>query len=243
MEIAQKVALVTGGARRVGRTLSLALARAGADIVINHHASPAEAEETARAIGALGRRAHVVRADLSDAAAPARLVDSALEWGGRLDILVNNAALFESSPVAEITAAAWDRVFAVNLRAPFLLAQAAAPHLAADGGGVIVNIADLSAFQPWRLYAHHAASKAGLVQLTRVLARALAPNVRVNCIAPGAVLPPGDMGEEALERTRRKTPLGRIGSPDDVARGLLYLVEADFVTGEVLVVDGGRVLS
>lgn len=242
MDLTGAVALVTGGARRLGRELVLGLARAGADVVVNHHNSQREAADVVAAVRALGRRAVEIPADLADPDAAARLVEEAVERLGRLDVLVNSAARFDSAPLAEISASEWDRVMAVNLRAPFLLAQAAAPHLGARGGA-IVNIADLSAFQAWPGYIHHAVSKAGLVHLTRLLARALAPDVRVNCIAPGTVLPPEEYDAEAIERLRRRIPLAALGGPVDVVRALLYLLASDFVTGEVLVVDGGRLLD
>jgi NAD(P)-dependent dehydrogenase (short-subunit alcohol dehydrogenase family) len=242
MDPAGTVALVTGGARRVGRALALGLARAGADVVVHYHGSAREAADTVAAIQAEGRRAVAIRADLASADEAAPLIRAAAQALGRIDILVNNAALFERSPLDAITAQDWDRVLAVNLRAPFLLAQAAAPLLRERGAGVIVNIADLSAFQPWPSYAHHSVSKAGLVHLTRVLARALAPAIRANCIAPGTVLPPENMQEEEIVRDRERATVDRPGSPDDVVAALLYLVRADFVTGETLLVDGGRML-
>lgn len=239
MEIEGRVALVTGGAHRLGRAFSLALAGAGADVVVNYHSSARDAARTATDIEALGRSAHVVQADVSQAADVRRLVDETRQRFGRLDILVNSASLFERAPVADITEADWDRVLGVNLKGPFLLSQAAAPLLAAGGGGVIVNIVDLSALQPWATYAHHAVSKAGLLHMTKVLARALAPAIRVNAIAPGTVLPPED-GDTEAGSERRLVPVD--GAPDDVTRALLYLVRSDFVTGEHLVVDGGRLL-
>jgi NAD(P)-dependent dehydrogenase (short-subunit alcohol dehydrogenase family) len=239
MEPHGKVALVTGGARRVGRALVLALADAGADVVINYNASAGEAREAVRDVEARGRRAIAVQADVSKADDVARLVEAAAAEFGRLDILVNSASLFQRTPFAEITSAEWDRVLAVNLKAPFLLAQAAAALLGRDGGGVIVNILDLSALQPWPSFAHHAVSKAGLLQLTRVMARSLAPDIRVNAISPGTVLPPeGHQGEDGSERR----VVQREGEPRDVAAALLYLVRADFVTGENLLVEGGRML-
>lgn len=242
MELNGKVALVTGGARRVGRALSLALARAGADVVVNYFSSAREAEETVAEIVALGRRAIAVHADVSLHAEVQILIQKTADTFGRLDVLVNNASLFETAPLLAIEEEAWDRVMAVNLKGPFLLSQAAAPLLRRDGGGVIVNIADLSAFQPWPSYAHHAVSKAGLVHLTRILARALAPDIRANCIAPGTVLPPPDYTEEQIRSSRERSALKRIGTPEDVVRALLYLIESDFVTGETVVVDGGRML-
>jgi pteridine reductase len=242
MEIRDRTALVTGAGRRVGRVLALALARAGANVAVHFNRSAQEAAQTVRQVEATGRRAVALRADLADADAARRLVTDAAEAFGRLDILVNNASLFEAAPVHEIRVEDWDRVLAVNLRAPFLLAQAAAPLLRTHGQGVIVNIADLSALQAWPNHAHHAVSKAGLVHLTRVLARALAPDIRVNCIAPGTVLPPEDYTEEQVRRAAERSALGRIGAPADVARALLFLVESGFVTGETVVVDGGRMV-
>ena len=238
MDTQDRIALVTGGAHRLGRALALALARAGCDVAVHYHSSADAAARTVRDIKALGRRAVALPADLACADAAEPLVEQCVGALGGLDVLVNSAALFERAPIADIDAAAWDRVQAVNLRAPFLLSRAAAPHLARRGG-TIVNITDLSAFQPWPSYAHHAVSKAGLVHLTRVLARAHAPAVRVNAIAPGTVLPPADdAGDEAADRR----VLAEAGSPADVERALLYLVQSPFVTGEVLVVDGGRML-
>jgi len=242
MDLNGKVALVTGGARRVGRALSLALARAGADVVVNCFQTAEEAERTVADIAALGRRAIALHGDVSRKDVADMLVRRTAEVFGRLDVLVNNASMFETAPLLAITEEEWDRVLAVNLKGPFLLSQAAAPLLRRDGGGVIVNIADLSAFQPWPSYAHHSVSKAGLVHLTRILATALAPDIRANCIAPGTVLPPEGYTEEDLLQSVGRAPLKKIGTPEDVARALLYLVESDFVTGEVVVVDGGRML-
>lgn len=242
MELSGKVALVTGGARRVGREIVLALARAGADVVINYLSAHEEAERTAAEVVALGRRALPVRGDVASAEEVRELVRRTGESFGRLDLVVNSASVFISTPVLAIEEAEWDRVLAVNLKGPFLLTQAAAPLLRRDGGGSVVNVADLSAFRPWPSYAHHSVSKAGLVHLTRVLARALAPDIRVNCVAPGTVLPPDWMTPEEIRRDREATPLRRTGSPEDVARAVLYLATSDWVTGTVLVVDGGRML-
>jgi NAD(P)-dependent dehydrogenase (short-subunit alcohol dehydrogenase family) len=237
-----KVALITGGARRVGRGLSLALARAGADIVVNYNQSAADADQTVTDVAALGQRGLAVKADVSDRKQVQKLVDRAVKEFKRLDILVNSAATFERKPFLEITDDDWDYVLGVNLKGPFLLMQAAAPHLRAHNDGVIVNIADLSAFQAWPSYAHHGAAKAGLVNLTKSAARALAPAIRVNGIAPGTVLPPEDYDGIAGDGTAERRLVPREGTPEDVARALLYLIETDFVTGTTLIVDGGRLL-
>jgi len=242
MEPKGKVALVTGGARRLGRELALALARAGADVVVNYSRSAAEAQEVVREIEALGRRGIPVQGDVSSGADVQRMLEVVTEVFGKLDIVVNNASTFENVPLLELTEAQWDRVMAVNLKGPFLVAQAFEPLLRAHRRGLIVNLADLAGLQTWPAYGHHGVSKAGVVHLTRVLARAFAPEVRVNAIAPGTVLPPADYTPAQVESLRGRTPLQRIGAPADVVKALLYLIEADYVTGEVLVVDGGRLL-
>ncbi|MEJ2502562.1 MAG: SDR family oxidoreductase [Gemmatimonadota bacterium] len=168
----------------------------------------------------------------------ARAVDAL----GRLDLLVNNAALVESGSFLVITADDWDRVMAVNVRAPFLLLQATAPHLAASKG-VAVNIADVSGLRPWPAFPHHSVSKAALIHLTKLAARALAPDVRVGCVVPGTVLPPETYTEDQLRESTARTVLGRTGSPDDVVEALLFLVRSEFATGSVVVVDGGRMLK
>jgi NAD(P)-dependent dehydrogenase (short-subunit alcohol dehydrogenase family) len=239
MQTPGRIALVTGGAHRVGRAFSLALADAGCEVVVNYNNSGADAAATAAAIEERGRSALAVQADVSRADDIDRLMRAADDAFGRLDIVVNSASLFERLPFAEIREEDWDRVLGVNLKAPFFVAQGAAPLLRRSGGGVIVNIADLSALQPWPSFAHHAVSKAGLLHLTRVLARALAPDIRVNSITPGTVLPPENTeGEDGSERRL----VERGGAPDDVTRALLYLIESDFVTGANLIVDGGRLL-
>lgn len=240
--MARKTALVTGGAVRVGRAIVVGLARAGYDVLVNYHTSAREAEVVAAEVKNLGRRAAAVRGDVSRKADVDALVAAARREFGRLDLVVNNASLFRRRPVAQITEEEWDRVLAVNLKGPFLLVQEAAPLLR-DAGGSVVNLLDLSAFQPWPGYAHHAVSKAGLLHLTRVLARALAPDIRVNAVAPGAVLLPERSAEEERRRSVERTTLGRLGSPEDVVRTVLFLAGSPYITGEVVVVDGGRMLK
>jgi pteridine reductase len=234
-----RVALVTGGARRVGRAIALALAGRGIDIALHHSASPDAAEETAKAIRALGADVRVFPADLREPETPAALVQEVHAAFGRLDVLVNSAAIMPRTPLGTVTVEQWDEVMALNVRAPFFCAQAAAPLLP-ECGGVIINIADLAAFETWPQYIPHAVTKAGLVHMTRGLARALAPRIRVNAVAPGMVLRPEMWSEADEARLLRTTPLERGGSPDDVAQAVLYLVDAGYVTGETLIVDGGR---
>lgn len=239
MELRGKVALVTGGGRRLGRALAEALGRAGAKVAVHYNASDAGATDAVAAIRALGADAESFQANLADASAIAPLVDAVATRFGGLDVLVNSAAVMERTPIGTVTAEQWDSMFALNLRAPFLLSQAAAPLLTARRG-VIVNMADLAAFESWPAYVPHGISKAGIVQMTRALARVFAPAVRVNAIAPGAVLLPDDWDDSSGEHLEQTTPLRRLGSPDDVVGAMLYLIGADYVTGETVIVDGGR---
>lgn len=237
-----KVALVTGAGVRVGRALALGLAEAGYDVAIHYHASEGPAHEVARRVEAMGRRAELVRGDLGGgegARAVASVVRAAF---GRLDLLVNSAATFEAASLLDVDEPAWDAVMAVNLKGPFMLVRETADLLRTAEGSV-VNVLDLSALQPWSDHPHHSVSKAALLHLTRVMARALAPRVRVNAVAPGTVLPPEGTTVEELARDRARTPLGRAGSPDDVVRTVLFLAASPFITGEVVVVDGGRHLG
>ena len=239
MELRGRIALVTGAGHRVGRAIALALAARRMRVAIHYNRSEALALETVAQVEAQGGEGALFQADLSQAGAPEQLVTEVVERMGALDALVNSAAGMERTPVGEVTVEQWDRIFALNLRAPFFCAQAAAPHLRARRGA-IVNIADLAAFETWPAYVPHGISKAGVVQMTRALARVLAPEVRVNAVAPGAVLLPDEWDAAAAQRLASTTPLGRLGSAQDVAQAVLYLLEADYVTGETIVVDGGR---
>jgi NAD(P)-dependent dehydrogenase (short-subunit alcohol dehydrogenase family) len=241
MDLTGKIALVTGGAIRLGRAISLVLAGEGMRLVVHYNASADEANALVAEIRARGGEAVAIGADLSAAGQAERLAREARDAFGGVDVLVNSASVFPSERVDDADEALWDRTLAVNLKAPALLIRHLAPTLR-ERRGVVVNMCDLAGLQPWASYGVHAVAKAGLIHLTKVAARSLAPEVRVNGIAPGAVLPPESMGEDELDALARSTPLRRIGSPDDVVRALLYLLRADFVTGEVLVVDGGRML-
>ena len=232
------VALVTGGARRLGAAFSRALAARGYWVAIHHRQSFAEAETLVGAIAAAGGQAFALAADLSDATAPAALIDAVVSRCGRLDVLVSSAANMMRTPVGTVTVEQWEQIFSLNVRAPFLLAQAAAARM--GEGGLIVNMADLAAFESWPGYVPHGMSKAAIVQMTRALARVLAPRIRVNAIAPGVVLLPDGWDASSAERLASTTPLRRIGEPGDVVRALEYFLDATFVTGEVLLVDGGR---
>jgi pteridine reductase len=235
---APRTALVTGAGRRLGRAIAVALGSRGMRVAVHYHGAEEGAQETASEVRAAGGEALTLRADLREAGAPTRLVNEAVERLGSLDVLVNSAAVMIRTPLEDLSERVWDDIFALNLRAPFFCAQAAAVHMKA--GGIIVNIADLAAFEAWTGYIPHGASKAGVVHLTRALAKALAPRIRVNAVAPGAVLLPDDWGDAEAERLSRTTPLERLGSPEDVTQAVLYLIDAGYVTGETIVVDGGR---
>jgi len=238
----QRVALVTGGAVRVGASISEGLAHAGYDLVVAYWSSEGRARELESRIRDLGRGWQLVLGDLADSATCAAVVRAAQETYGRLDVVVNSAASFESRPLETVDAAAWDAVMAVNVRAPHLIVRAAADLLRAARGAV-VNIVDLSALEPWVDYPDHSVSKAALLHLTRIQARALAPAIRVNAVAPGAVLAPEGEDPVRWRRLGEAAPLGRTGSPADVVDAVLYLGRADFVTGQVIAVDGGRSLG
>jgi pteridine reductase len=240
MELRGRVALVTGAGRRLGRAMAAALADRGMALAIHHHASSAGADELREEIVAAGGRAGCFEADLTDAHATRALPARVVAELGRLDVLVNSAAVMHQLGFEETTPEQWDNVLDLNLRAVFFCTQGAAPALRAARGKV-VNLADLAGLEPWPGFAAHSVSKAGIIMLTRVLALSLAPDVTVNAIAPGAVLVPDEYDAEERDRLARATPLRRLGSPSDVVSAMLYLLEGgDFVTGECLVVDGGR---
>ena len=242
MELAGRRALVTGAGRRVGQAIAVGLARAGCDVAVHYRGSRAGADATAGEIRALGRRAEPLPADLRDAAAARRLPDQAAAVLGGLDILVNSAAVMVRQRIEDVTPESWDETLDLNLRAYFFVAQGAVPHLRRSRGR-IVNMADEAAFEPWPQYVPHCVSKAGVVMLTQGLARALAPEITVNAVAPGAVLLPEAWDTATREHFVQTTPLKRLGSPDDVVQAVRYLLEGgDYVTGTTLIVDGGRLI-
>lgn len=240
MELTGKVALVTGGAVRVGRALAQALAGRGVRVALHYGRSQAAAEEAVAAIRAMGGEVEPLEADLRDAAHVAGLMGRAVKRFGRVDILVNSAAVFGPGELAAATETIWDEQFAVNLKAPFFLSRAFASHVRGERSGAIVNIADWRAVRPGPSHISYTLTKAGIVAMTQGLALALAPNIRVNAIAPGAILPPPGEDEAYLDRLAERIPLKRHGGPEEVARALLYLLEAEFVTGQVMFVEGGE---
>lgn len=235
-------ALVTGGAVRVGRELSLTCARLGMDVAVHYRSSPDAAEATAADCRELGVRAVTVRGDLIDPDDCRRVVHDAIAALGGLDALVASASTFEARAFEAIDQDHIDRTLAVNLRAPLIMAHEAAPALRASGRGRIVLMNDVAGLEPWPRFLVHSVSKAGVEMLTRALAQELAPEVTVNAIAPGTVLMPEGHTAAAADRSAAKAALGRLGSPQDVADALRYLIEADYVTGHTIVVDGGRLV-
>jgi len=235
-----RVALVTGAAKRLGRAVALRLAEEGADVVIHYRSSAAEAQSAVAEIEKMGRRGFAIAADLSSVADIKRFFNEAAKQFGRLDILVNSAANFLPSSIISTTEEVWDASFDSNLRAPFFCAQAATPLLRRSKG-CIINFADTGGLLGWPGYIAHSVSKAGVVMLTKVLAKALAPEVRVNAIAPGTITMPGDPPEWEADFIKLAA-LRRTGTPSDIADAVVFLVQSRFMTGQTIVLDGGRTL-
>jgi 3-oxoacyl-[acyl-carrier protein] reductase/pteridine reductase len=235
--LAGKRALVTGAARRIGRTLALTLAEAGADVAITFRGSKADAEETVSEIQACGVRGLAVSCDVRSEASVVEAVARVVGEFGGLDVLVNNAGAFETVALEEIAVAQWDAMFETNTRGPFLVAKAAHPHLKAAGGR-IVNIGSLGGIHPWATHAHYCTSKAALHMLSHTMAKAWAPEISVNCVAPGMIVN-GEV-DPAYEHFAQKTPMKRNGRADDVAAAVLFFATGPhFITGQLVAVDGG----
>lgn len=235
-----RVALVTGAAKRLGRAVALRLAEEGADVVVHYRSSAADAQSAVAEIEKRGRRGFPITADMANVAEIKRLFDETAKHFGRLDILVNSAANFLPSSIVSTTEEVWDASLDTNLKAPFFCAQAAAPLLRRTKGSII-NFADTGGLLAWPGYIAHSVSKAGVVMLTKVLAKGLAPEVRVNAIAPGTITMPGDAPELEADFIKL-APLRRTGAPSDIADAVVFLANSKFITGQVLVVDGGRTL-
>ncbi len=241
MNLSGKTALVTGAAKRVGREIALALARRGANVVVHYNTSAADARRVVAEIEALGVKALAVRANQSKAREVREAVRKAAQRFGGIDVLVNCAAVFQRTPFAALTERDWDFHLDANLKGPFLFALEASRYMRR---GKIVNFADWVAWRPYRNYLPYVVSKAGVVCLTKALAKELAPNIQVNAVAPGPVLLPSDFTEPQKRAVRNATLLKRLGSPADVVAAVLFLLEgSDFITGHVVVVDGGRLLA
>jgi NAD(P)-dependent dehydrogenase (short-subunit alcohol dehydrogenase family) len=240
MDLHGKTALITGGAHRLGKAITLTLAQRGCHVAVNYHRSEAAARATVAEARACGVEAEAWRADVADPDQVEAMVAAIKGRFGRLDVLVNSASLFQRTPFPTRDLTAWRRVTDILIHGAFHCANAVAPLMLEQGAGCIINITDLSAWQPWRNFAAHSVGKTALLALTRQLALELAPTVRVNAVAPGLILPPPDFTPAQVERAAAKTLLRRWGSPEDVTHAVVYLIEAEYVTGEVIVVDGGE---
>jgi 3-oxoacyl-[acyl-carrier protein] reductase/pteridine reductase len=234
-----KAALVTGGARRIGRGIALELAEAGADITLTYRNSKAEAEQALQLIQQFGRRAIALECDVRSEQSVSSAIAASIRFHGHLDVLINNAAIFESASLDQLSLERWDAVFETNARGPFLVAREALPHLRASRGRII-NIGSLGGMRPWADHAHYCASKAALHMLTEAMAKAFAPDITVNCVAPGWI----DTGETAADaaaiRFAAKTPMQRNGTAKDVALAVAYFATSgNFITGQIMAVDGG----
>jgi pteridine reductase len=232
-----KVALVTGASRRIGRVLALALAKAGANVAITYRDSEAQAQQTRKELEALGIKAFAIRCDVRNPKAVEDAVAGVMQQFGRLDLLVNNAGIFETAKLEQISVEQWDAMFETNTRGPFLMAKTAHPHLKASRGRII-NIGSLGGLHPWPTHGHYCTSKAALHMLTQTMSKAFAPEISVNCVAPGMIVN-GEVSED-YEHFAHKTPMKRNGSPEDVAAAVIFFATGPhFITGQILSVDGG----
>jgi pteridine reductase len=244
MKLEGKVALVTGAGRRVGRAIALALAERDATLAIHYRSSAAEAKELEAAIESRGGRAGAFAADLEKVAEIEQMTTAVIAAFGGIDILVNCASIFYSRPLEEVTEHDWDVNLDTNLKAPFFLSKFAGASMRQRGAGKIVNIGDWAAIRPYNNHLPYIVSKSGLIGLTRALAKALAPQVQVNCVALGPVMPPPDYDAAEIETLRKGTLTKTLGTPEDVARAVIFLCEGtDFATGSTLMLDGGRLIN
>ena len=244
MHLTGRVALITGGARRIGRAIAVALAGRRAHVAFSYRSSSRDARATAEAIRRLGVDALAVRADVSKADDVRRLIRQVEQRFGRLDVLVNSAANFERVAFARLSEQSWDRAMDTNLKGPFLCALYASRLMRKHGGGKIINFADWAAVRPYRDYLPYCVSKAGVIGLTKALAKELAPRIQVNAIAPGPILPPPSMSPATRRRIAARVPLRRWGSPKDLVNTVLFLIEGtDFMTGSTVFVDGGQLTA
>lgn len=243
MDLQGKVVLVTGAAKRLGRAIALALGERGAQVAVHFRSSEREAMETVATLQTMGARALPFRADLTDETQVRKLMGDIARTFGGLDILVASAATFERTPFDQLTAERWRTMLETNLTGVFLCCRYAADLLGSGDGGVIVTISDTAAFRPWAEFLPYCVAKAGVIALTQGLAKALAPKVRVNCIALGTVLPPEQMdAAEWRAEMSAKTLLGRLGTPEEVVQAVLFCITCDYLTGAVIPLDGGRFL-
>ena len=240
METKGKTALITGGAVRVGKAITLALARAGANVVINYYSSAVEAEATCMEASAFGVGTLAIQANIGNREQVDMMVSKAVETFGSIDILINSASLWKQTPFPTDNVDDWHQVTNILINGPFYCANAIAPFMLEKGEGAIVNIIDLAAFEPWPNFMAHSVGKSALLALSRQLSLELAPSVTVNAVAPGPVLPPPDYDDERIAKTAKRTLLNRWGTAEDVAETVMFFVKSNYITGEVLTVDGGE---
>ncbi len=240
MKIKGKVALITGGAHRIGRAITLMLAKAGANVVINYHTSASHASSTADEARALGAKVLLVQSDISQYDSVKAMAGQVKAWFGGIDILVNSADRWEKSPFPSEDIGPWERVIGAGVNGAYYVTNAFAPMMLERGGGAIVNIVDLSAWEAWPQFTAHAVSKSALLAMTRQFAVELAPTIRVNAVVPGPVLPPPEYTPEMIAKTAARTLLNRWGGPEDVAHAVKFMIEADYITGDTVTVDGGE---
>jgi pteridine reductase len=242
MKLENKVALVTGAAHRVGKAIALALAQEGADIVVHYGGSADAAQETAREIEAMGRRVLLHQANMGDWDSASQLGRAALAHFGQVDILINSASSFVPNDYFSTSEADFDKAFDVNIKGPFVLSQVVAKAMVDGAGGNIINIVDEGAFYPWQKYVAHSLSKAALLALTRSQTLNLGPKVRVNAICPGPILKPPDYSEEQWQALRKGNPLNALGSAEQVAEIVLFLITGpQFINGDCIMLEGGRI--
>lgn len=243
MQLAGKTALITGGAHRVGKAITMMLANSGTNVIVNYHSSSDAADQTVREAQALGVNALAIQCDVAERAAVDAMADDILKHTGGVDIIINSASLFGKTPFPSAEAeiyATWERVTRISIDGPFFICNTLVPSMQERGEGVIINIVDLSVWFPWPGFMAHAVGKAGLLAFTQSLAVELAPTIRANAIAPGLIEPPPGRSKKMIDATAKRNLLQRWSGGDAVAHAVRYLIEADFVTGEVLTVDGGE---
>jgi pteridine reductase len=242
MDLKGKVALVTGAGRRVGRVIALKFADHGASVAVHYHGSQAGADAVVAEIAGNRGNAQAFHANLENVAEIEKMIASVLDAFGRIDVLVNSASVFARKQLAEITERDWDANLDTNLKAPFFLSKFAGAAMRKQGAGKIVNIGDWAGIRPYKDYLSYSVSKSGLIGLTKALAKELAPEVQVNCIALGMVMPPDDYTKAEVERLVNRTLTKKMSTPEDVARAVIFFCETDFATGAVLALEGGRLL-
>jgi pteridine reductase len=244
VQAAGKIALVTGAARRVGRAIALTLAERGADVVITYNNSAAEAQATLQEIHARGMQGMALQGNITRSHDVDAIVQQIMARFGRIDILVNNASNYYKTPFSTLTEEQWDDLVGTNLKGTFLVAKCVGDQMLKAGAGKIINLADWAGFRPYKDYIPYCVAKAGVIALTKALAKTLAPTIQVNAIAPGPVMLPEDFSDSQREAVVRATPLKRIGTPLDIAQTVVFLVEgSDFITGAIIPVDGGRLIA